>query len=243
MVCTGYENVRRLTHENLLPALERVSVLISRLRGLSKFQSSNIALGLSTHELEKVLDTSNCLQLLAHNILKAVGSELRQFSAYSAWLHQEIERQAADPISTTSSESRAKESNFNHADVLEYIQGAMINSWLHQYLTVQSPSTPLLDEQNSYYETCKQGFRDTNGKSKLENKAPGLDALITHLDGQCNKFFAGVAETQRRNVRLGRPVFLGNGVPASIDMRILMGSQNVRGKSTKLESDLPYHSK
>jgi anaphase-promoting complex subunit 4 len=67
-VAGGYENIRRLTHENLLPALERSQVLISRLVGLSKFHKLSDVLGLDTPKLKGIVETLDCLQLLAHRI-------------------------------------------------------------------------------------------------------------------------------------------------------------------------------
>ncbi|KAL8930034.1 MAG: hypothetical protein Q9172_000119 [Xanthocarpia lactea] len=48
----GYESVRRLTHENLLPALDRLSVLISRLRVSELHQFAAFSTWLR-HEIEK----------------------------------------------------------------------------------------------------------------------------------------------------------------------------------------------
>lgn len=230
-MATGYENVRRLAHENLLPALERFSVLVSRLRGLSRFQESNIVLGLSTLELDNIMDTINCLQLLAHHILISAGFELRQFLAFSTWLRQEIEIQSTDPTSTSMHESNEKDVHVDHASTLEYIQGAMLQSRLNEYFNnhVQSDKKPQWDlaaQGRSLYELYKRELKgpstDASPHTPGEKQLPGLDALIAHLDVQCNLVFARISETQRRNVRFGSLIPLGNGVPACMDMRMLV---------------------
>lgn len=224
---TGYESVRRLAHENLLPALERFSVLVSRLRGLAKFQEANTALGLSTQELENILDTINCLQLLAHHILISAGSELRQFQAFSTWLRQEIETQSTHPALTSIHEANDKDLNVDYASTLEYIQDAMLQSRLNEYFNnhFQSDTKPQWDlaaQGRSLYELCKRELKGLSTDDPGEKQLPGLDALIAHLDVQCNLVFARISETQRRNVRFGSLVPLGNGIPACMDMRMLV---------------------
>lgn len=223
---TGYENIRRLVHENLLPALERFSVLVSRLRGLSKFQESNTILGLSTQGLDNILDTTDCLQLLAHYILISTGSELRQFLAFSTWLRQEIETQSRDPVSASMHESNEKDANIDHASTLEYIQGAMIKSRLNEYFNGQvqpnkKSQWDLAAQGRSLFELYKRELNDLSANVPVERQLPGLDALIAHLDAQCKLVFAKIAETQRRNVRFGSVVPLGKGIPACMDMRML----------------------
>lgn len=227
---TGYENVRRLAHENLLPALERFGVLVSRLRGLSKFQDSNATLGLSTQELNNVLDTVNCVQLLAHNILLSTGSELRQFLAFSTWLRCEIETQSADPTSVSAEEAAEKENHIDHAKVLEYIEGAMTKSRLLQFFDVQTPvevrsSCDLAADGTSLYEMYKQERQRSQQGQSPRSKLPGLKELSTHLGAKCELIFKRIAETQRRNVMFGTPVPLeeyGSNAPRGNDMRMVV---------------------
>lgn len=224
---TGYENIRRIVHENLLPALERFTVLVSRLRGLSKFQESSTILGLSTQGLDDILDTTNCLQLLAHYILLSTGSELRQFLAFSTWLRQEIETQSRDTVSASTHEPNEKDVNIDHASTLEYIQGAMSKSRLNEYFNAQVQSNKksqwdLAAQGRSLFELYKRELNDLSANVPVEKQLPGLDALIAHLDARCKIVFARIAETQRRNVRFGSVISLGNGIPACMDMRMLV---------------------
>ena len=218
--------MRRLTHENLLPALERFTVLVSRLRGLSKFQDSNAGFGLSTQALDSVLDTSSCLQLLAHHVLNTAAFELRQFSAFSAWLHHEIEIQSADGDPGAAHDASERDNNIDHRSTLEYIQGAMNRSRLFDLFNIGEPVEPksqwdLAAEGRSLYELYKRELGSLNKASVPEKELPGLDALIVHLDQQCNAVFTGIAETQKRNVRFGPRISLGVGNPRYTDMKMV----------------------
>lgn len=215
--------MRRLAHENLLPALERITVLVSRLRGLSRFQLSNANLGLSTQELENVLDTVNCLQLMAHQILITSCSELRQFTAFSAWLRQEIDIHTSDASVADPAE---KDVNVDHASTLEYIQGAMTQSQLTSFLDIEARGEveapwDLAVEGRSLFELCKRGLQHASGENSSAGRLPTLDALMKHLYTQCDAIFNGIAETQRRSMRFGAPIYLQKRVPSCMDMRML----------------------
>ena len=215
--------MRRLAHENLLPALERFAVLVSRLRGLSRFQHSNTDLGLSTQEFDNVLDTLNCLQLMAHQILIISSSELHQFLAFSVWLRQEMDFQACD---ASLAESAEKDVNVDHASALEYIQGAMTQSRLNSFFNLEAHAEEtapwdLAAEGRSLFELYKRGLQNASREDSCASRLPTLDALMKHLDTQCNAIFNGIAETQRRSVRFGAPVYLQEGVPSCMDMRML----------------------
>ena len=212
--------MRRLAHENLLPALEKLNVLVSRLRGLSRFQLSNANLGLSTVEFDNVLDTVNCLQLMAHQILITSGSELRQFLAFSAWLRDAIDIQASD---ASVAESAEKDIDVDYANTLDYIQGAMTQSQLFSFFNLESRAEEknpwdLAAEGRSLFELYKQGLQNANTRDSSTRKLPTLNSLMKHLDTQCNAIFIRIAEMQRRSVRFGAPVYLQQGVPSCVDM-------------------------
>ena len=212
--------MRRLAHENLLPALEKLNVLVSRLRGLSRFQLSNANLGLSTVEFDNVLDTVNCLQLMAHQILITSGSELRQFLAFSAWLRDAIDVQASD---ASVAESAEKDIDLDYASTLDYIQGAMTQSQLFSFFNLESRAEEknpwdLAAEGRSLFELYRQGLQNANTRDSSTRKLPTLNALMKHLDTQCNAIFIRIAEMQRRSVRFGAPVYLQQGVPSCVDM-------------------------
>ena len=215
----------------MLPALERLAVLVSRLRGLSKFQVSNINLGLSTRDLENVLDTVDCLQLVAHRILITAGLELRQFQAFSSWLRQEIDAQATDP---SSSESSEKDVNIDYASALDYIRGPMMQSQLMVLLNLSGHEDTnlqwdLVSEGRSLFELYKRELKSTSHGEHPAKRIPGLNPLVKHLTTQCDTVFSKIAETQRRYVRFSGPVAIGAGMPACMDMTTLVEVRHSTG--------------
>ena len=160
---------------------------------------------------------------MTHQILITSGSELRRFLAFSAWLRQEIDIQASD---ASVAEFAEKDINVDHASTLEYIQGAMMQSQLTSFFNLEvrgeeKPPWDLAAEGRSLFELYKRRFQNASREDSSASQLPTLDALMKYLDTQCNAIFNGIAETQRRSVRFGAPVYLQKGAPSCMDMRML----------------------
>lgn len=216
---TGYENVRQYTHENLIPGLQRFSVLMSRLRGLSRFQESNVALGLETQELDQIFDTLNCLELLAHCILIYTNQELQQFQSFSTWLKSEIETQAINPMSAAADEHLERDIIPDYPKILDYVQGPMLNSRLYELLDLQinkeRPTWDLVDEGSGLYEHYKSEIQKVRNDCVLEKQLPGLERLLAYLKVQCSEVFAKISAAQGRKTRLGDVLHVGDDIDYS----------------------------
>ncbi|KAH8699046.1 putative anaphase-promoting complex component Cut20/Apc4 [Talaromyces proteolyticus] len=221
-VSSGYENVRRLIHECLLPALERCEVLLSRLIGISKFHKLNHILGLETRDLQDIVETADCLHLLSHTMLAKTSSELRQFVEFAKWLRHEIDIQTAEPMSQTLGELLEKSDMIDHATTLEYIEGALTKSALR--LFISSSALPSVlgtskklggadqkgQKQGSFYEAYRHelaalqkeqdNVQPEKAESTQEDKIPKLNNLIDRLSSQSDKVFEQIALTQKRSI-------------------------------------------
>ena len=225
-ITTGYENIRRLAHSNLLPALERATVLVSRLLGLSKFAPSSTILGLHTQELTNVLDTIDCLNVLTHNTVIHSGTELRQFVAFSAWLRHQIDVQAAEPFSQTADELAEKDAMIDFPLVIRYVQGALTKSKLLEFFSPvgEGEGKPKWDpaaEGPSLYKVYTQDLRKHREAPETMNDLPKLSDFTAYLARQCGQVFKRIAETQRRSVLVSQPIMLGSDRDEEItDMRM-----------------------
>lgn len=191
-------------------------------------------------ELDNILDTSNCLQLLTHHILIASASELRQFLAFSGWLRQEIENQSTD---RSTLEAAEKDTNVDHSSALEYIQRAMMHSQLYDYFDVQAqadqnPQVDLAAEGGSLFGLYKRELQNSSNDGSSVMRLPRLDAIIKHLDTQCKRAFNAIAETQKRNVRFGAPIYVGDGNGKCKDMRILVKVSLRRDREATIDSPM-----
>lgn len=205
-VTTGLENLRRLVHENMLPALERCSVILSRFAGIAKFQGPNDAAGFSVQQISLMMDTIACIHLVSSKILIQVVDELELFSSFSAWLRYEIDRLASDSPSTPD-DAAEREAAIDHSKVLLYLQKIMTISPLSVFFG--DPTS----EDEGEWNHAEQGvplFDLLNRQLEKQERRlpyiralPRVDLLSAYLDRQANAVFAQIAEAEKRNVLFG----------------------------------------
>ena len=217
-VSTGYENIRRLAHDCLLPALDRSGVMLSRLTGLSKFQKLSDVLGLDTWSLNAVVETVDCLHLLAHKILIHANEELLEFLSFSHWLRHEIDVQTAEPLSLTQEELLERADMIDYPHTLKYVRGALTKSALRDFIR-QLPmmGRPAQQSTGSTWSnpTGKDGLFYDTFKKLLSQQAKGeqpelpkLNGLIARLGAQFENVFAHIALTQHRGILHRSPLEL-----------------------------------
>ncbi|PYH96736.1 anaphase-promoting complex component Cut20/Apc4 [Aspergillus ellipticus CBS 707.79] len=220
-VSTGYENVRRLTHECLLPALERCEVLLSRLIGLSKFYKLSEVLGLETSDLTAIVETLDCLHLLAHHIIIQANEELVQFNSFSRWFRHEIDMQSAEPMSQTLEELMEKTDMLEYPQTLKYIQGALTKSKLRKYIQqlpmmgmarpppVSSDKWAPTGHDRSFYDTVKKLLEQSDTPDETNPvELPKINDLTRRLGLQFERVFGQIALTQRRGILHRSPLTL-----------------------------------
>ncbi|KAG4436181.1 hypothetical protein IFR05_008341 [Cadophora sp. M221] len=230
-VTTGLENLRRLVHENMLPALERCSLILSRFLGIVKFQGSNSSMGFTSQQITLIMDTVACLHLVSSKILIQVVDELELFSSFSMWLRHEIDRLASD--SSLPNEDAEKESSIDHIKVLLYLQTIMTSSPLAAFL-----NDSLSNESNGTWSHSKHGHpmfelldkelqKQERGLPFLQS-LPRVDLLCTFLEQQAHTIFGQIAEAEKRNVLFGKPQDIGIiELDGPVDMRMSINGINV----------------
>ncbi|RFU31034.1 hypothetical protein B7463_g5333, partial [Scytalidium lignicola] len=223
-VVTGLENLKKLVHENMLPALERCSVILSRLTGVAKFQGPYDSLGFTSRQISQLVDVVACLHLISSKILNQVIHELDLFVSFSAWLHYEIGRLSAENSNTD--EEAEEESTINHGKVLLYIQTCMMSSPLSIYL-----SGIKADDSHNGEPDVEQGLplfdlvheqlqRQENGLSYTQ-EYPQLEFLCSYLFQQASSVFDQIAAAEKRNVLFGDTRVIGATQPDGVmDMRM-----------------------
>ncbi|OAL68394.1 anaphase-promoting complex component Cut20/Apc4 [Trichophyton rubrum] len=212
-VAGGYEALRRLTYECLMPALERCGVLLSRLIGLSKYHRISPILGLETTYLKACVATLDCLTLLGHKVVLHSSIELKEFHAFSHWMQHEIKLQSTDPTSSTMDELVEAADEIDYGTTLGYVKGALTNSALQGFLQVPQPppGAPGADPEDrkrwdvdiqddgTFYEEYKKLVSQHESQRSVEGLSiPMLGDLTARLSAQCDRVFKQIAETQRR---------------------------------------------
>ncbi|KAH9222829.1 anaphase-promoting complex, cyclosome, subunit 4-domain-containing protein [Leptodontidium sp. 2 PMI_412] len=230
-VTTGLENLRRLIHENMLPALERCSLILSRFLGIVKFQGSNSSMGFTSQQITLIMDIVACLHLVSSKILIQVVDELELFSSFSMWLRHEIDRLASD--SSLPNEDAEKESSIDHSKVLLYLQTIMTSSPLATFLN-DSPLHESVETWNHskhglpMFELLDKELQKQERGLQFLQPLPRVDLLCKFLEQQAHTIFSQIAEAEKRNVLFRKPQNVGViEADGPVDMRMSVNDINL----------------
>ncbi|KAF2143445.1 uncharacterized protein K452DRAFT_248016 [Aplosporella prunicola CBS 121167] len=219
----GYAKVVDLTHENLLPALDRLSIVVSMLRGLATYHKSSSIINVPSDQLTAILDTIRCLRLLGHNVMIYGNEERRQYEVFSKWLRHEIDVQSSDS-SSNAPEDADRDPGIDHAQLLAYIPGAMTQSKLIPFLRRQTdiPNPPTgLPE----YHEVKQSMAQHRRNEPIEEGSLCTWSVAGKLQDQCRNLFAQITKWQAQNSTIDCGLMLEDGQVSAKDMRMVYEDQ------------------
>ena len=134
-VSTMYSSIRDYLFMNLLPALDRLSIAASTLRGHAKLHEGTSKFDVPPELFSSILDQADSLRLVAQKMLLVVMAEFRQFRAFSKWLRVVIEVGIAGPGTKGAIETEEREvPNLDYGLLLAYIQHTLSQSKLSCHL-------------------------------------------------------------------------------------------------------------
>ncbi|KAI0480532.1 anaphase-promoting complex component Cut20/Apc4 [Xylariaceae sp. FL0804] len=205
-VVSGLQALRSLVHENFLPALERIGIILSRLLGIARFHESQEEIGFTSAQIMKVMDIISCLMLVGNQILLLVMEELELFHSFSGWLRHEIDRLAS---SSTSDELSEREASMEHGKILAYIQQYMPASPLRFYLSTMLADDPDRDRElahsgGSLLDLLGRQIKKQEAGQRERGTCSQVEFLSEHLNAKAHAVFEGIAEAERRSVRFGQ---------------------------------------
>ncbi|KHJ35645.1 putative anaphase-promoting complex component cut20 apc4 [Erysiphe necator] len=225
-VLTGLGNLKRIIHENMLPALERFTVILSRFIGIAKFQPLNETVGFTSQHISLLMDTIACLHLIFSKILSQVVDEIDLFTYFSAWIRYEIDKLTSDFSSTLAEDTTEKESLIDHSKVFFYLQTILTCTPLADHFR-ESLS---LDDTSEFSQTQEPLFEIIS--QHLKNKNQGLDynksvlSVKFHCDELSIKavnLFQRIAGSEKCNVIFGKEIPIGIAEPHTpMDLRLEM---------------------
>lgn len=217
-VTSGLATVTQLLHENFLPALDRCSIIISRLKGLAEFHDRGWIFSGPITDFTALLDVLRTMRLLANTTLLYAADEKRYFTSFSKWLRYSIDFEATEPGSQSRTEMEAQPAGVDIGIVLEYIQYGMSKSDVQPYL---SSSKEIPGEAADYDDALKaiELLRD-GGKYKAE--ALCLEKVLLRFGDGVRNLLKQVSQWQENNVSMDSGIVLGEGdIGAPLDMRMV----------------------
>lgn len=134
-VNTMYANLQNHVFVHLLPALDRVSMAASALRGHARFHEGTSKFDVSPDVFTAMLDHIDSLRLVAQKMQIVVMREHREFRAFSKWMRVMIEVGVAGPGTKSATETEERETpNLDYSLLLAYINGTLICSRLGVFI-------------------------------------------------------------------------------------------------------------
>lgn len=187
----------------MIPALQRAAIILSRLRGIARFEECSNDIGFTAAQITKLIDIVQSLYAVCYKMMRMVMKELVLFARFSSWLRLEIDKLAS---STLTDELLERQANVDCPKVLKYIK---------DYL-VTSPMSIFFDEveKEDYVKDWEQADDGVSLREMLEKQVkrheagqpymkalPRLEFLVDYLTSRSGMVLEAIAETQRRRVR------------------------------------------
>ena len=195
----GYTRILELIHENLCPALDRTTVVLTTLRGLASYHDGSSIFNVPTEDFTRAVELVRCLRTLANCMLVVAADERRQFSSFSKWLRHEIDVQSTGATSSSAEELENKDAGIDYAHLLVYLQGGLTKSNLQPFLrSVNQEETGELKDNPSplTYEEIMGIAEPKTRSSLLESGKISIPTLSSHLNRRCETLFAQIASWQ-----------------------------------------------
>ena len=230
VVTTSLTTLLALLHENLIPALDRCSIVISRLRGLAHFHDRDWIFTGPVHDFSALLEVLKNMRLLAHTALAYAGEEKRQFLAFSKWLRFSIDFQATEPDSQSRVEMEARDAGVDVALVLDYIQFGLRASDLAPYLCPAGAAGAHTDAAG--YGDTKKAIEVQKQGGAFKAEALCLEHVLGHFKTGVTGLLKQVSAWQAANIRMDGGVVLeevGHGLEDAVvaDMRMVFHVRQV----------------
>lgn len=223
----GYENLRKLVHENLLPACERLTVLLCRLRGLARWKERGSPLGLEPQDFTRCLDAVSGLVVLCHEFLSELNTELELFGAFSNWL-----RHVLDDLSTVIAINETKpDPQTDTLKVAQYLNTYLARPALAPFFQDEPTTVDAEQQKVKELEEATRGesiFQLYKEHSKLTDpKLPGFRVLSGHLSTLCDSVFKKPALAMKRGLRMDRTLLISNEEVKPVDSRLVEDAEGI----------------
>ncbi|KAI6793890.1 hypothetical protein KC361_g5912 [Hortaea werneckii] len=132
---TMYTNIHNHIFVNLLPALDRLGIAASALRGHARWHEGTDKFDALPALFSNILSGVDALRLIGKKVLLTVMTEHRQFRAFSKWLRVMIDVGVAGPGTKGAAETEEREvPNLDFPLILAYIKDTLSESSLAAYI-------------------------------------------------------------------------------------------------------------
>ncbi|KAI9709102.1 MAG: hypothetical protein M1820_003548 [Bogoriella megaspora] len=239
MIEPGYSELIKCIHENLLPAIERSTVIAISLRGLANYHQTTPGSTVNEHSFTRVLAVLSSLRQIFHCILVHAARERSQFMAFSKWLRLRIDIM----VSTKTIDHLVERSDaIDYAEVFDFIEGPMEKTKLAFFLAPSSgnaetlsanPVEASLRTEEELLEELSPKLEEIEISTESAKQSVVPPVMYLGLLQRCvADALANISRWQEDTIRLSTPIVLeevsGEPMPTlQADMRSLAKGGNV----------------
>ncbi|KAH8731637.1 anaphase-promoting complex, cyclosome, subunit 4-domain-containing protein [Phaeosphaeriaceae sp. PMI808] len=227
-VSTSLTTLLALVHENLIPALDHCTIVLSRLRGLAHFHDRDWIFSAPLSDFATLLDVLRNMRYLAHTVLLYAGEEKRQFLAFSKWLRFVIDFEATEPESQSRGEMEGRDAGVDMGLVLDYVRFGMVESGVEPFLRGAGEEGGAgaggKSKSSSSFEDTKKAVEVLRDGGVFKPEAVCLEVVLGHLKDGVTGLLRQVSAWQESNIQMNKGVVLEESTGDAdtvVDMRMV----------------------
>ena len=207
----GLESARRGLEECLLPASERLLVVLSRLTGLAgstetstrlprTSRQANLGLELDSKALRTLTEVTRCLIILANEILKSVCAEIVAFRKWIQWMKWCCEVEGCETDERREEVREGGAEAIDWLSVLEYSKTGLRGGDLPKLL-----GRPTSQQDDSIAKTavkwdCPNLYEEFKKARQNARPTPDLQVCTYLMERDANTVYTGVVATLNRSI-------------------------------------------
>lgn len=194
----------------MLPALERSTLILSRLSGIARFHEHEDAIGFTNAEIARLVDVLAALNLVCHRALLVVTEELDLFRMFSSWLRITVDRVSSG---TVSDEIMEKEALLDPVKILRYIERHLVSSPMAVYFEklpkeIWDEDLASVQDYAKVLDGVDEQLRKEEAGKPYKKSLPQVGFLVDLLAQKAGEVFQNIAHAEKRSVRFGQAVKL-----------------------------------
>lgn len=220
-VTQGYIKVLELLQENLLPGLDRCTVVLSTLQGLAQHHEHSTAFDIPLLSFSIIVDIVRCIRLLAHRMLLLASEEYHHFLAFSKWLRHAIDVQSADPTSTVGDEIIERDPGVDYLSALSYIRHGLERSRINQFLSDPGPSSPNIKANPNMYDDLREALKSSNEAKATKGDLLKISSYYTQCRIHNKSLVEQITSWQRKTTIVPGGLVLADGELSRYDVRMV----------------------
>ncbi|QSL65251.1 hypothetical protein MERGE_002560 [Pneumocystis wakefieldiae] len=127
---TSYENLRKLTHQYILPACDRVALLLSKLNGLAKWPKTAKPMFIDSTKIQVCLYILHIFIENLYNFIEKINEEVQLFKSFTIWMKFIFEEISPTELVTNTTLHPA-----NALEVAKFIETVFPASSISEFIT------------------------------------------------------------------------------------------------------------